>query len=85
MTKNLYRVRVQVRKTWLAEGDVTVEVEAETEADARGLAEDEAEDLAALDKFDADLDEVDTNAYAIELLRGEGETPRCDKTPDMFT
>lgn len=87
---NRYRIHATVRKTYVAEEDVTFEVEAEDEDSARKQARSEADDHADIYSSDADHEDTDIYVSQIDFIEGdlpEGEpvTPRCDKTPDMFT
>lgn len=85
---NRYRATVVVKKNYIAEQEVTFEVSAanrETAAlDACALADRHV----LIGNYDADHDCTDVDIMSIELIEGEptenDQTPRCDKTIDMF-
>lgn len=86
---NRYRVKAPVKKTYVAEEDVTFEVEAEDEDEAKSAARQHADEHCDIGQFDADHEDTDVYVQEVAFLAGEnadGTTTaiRCDKTPDMF-
>lgn len=82
---NVYRVNYQAQVTWKSRERFSLDVEAETEAQAMRLADSRFNDEFDPDNWNAELDEVDADMAGIELLQeGPLPTPRCDKTLDIF-
>lgn len=85
---NRYRIHATVRKTYVAEEDVSFEIVADDLEKARELGGRDAPKHADnVGKFDADHDDTDSYVQSIEILEGldkEVGIPRCEKTPDMF-
>lgn len=80
-----YLVKARVTKTWTAEETVEIPIEAESEEDACGFAEQDAERRSDIDHYDADLESVDIYIIKCDPFEGEeGVTILCDKTKDMF-
>lgn len=86
---NRYRIKATVKKTYVAEEEVTFDVDAEDEDQARASGRRHADEHADIGHFDADHEDTDIYINEIAFLAGENEDGtvtaiRCDKTPDMF-
>jgi len=85
---NRYRIKVIVAKTYTAEEELTLDIDATDEEDAREKAIEAADIENTLSAYDGELEETDYNIVRCEFLEGilpEGEpTPRCTETADMF-
>lgn len=86
---NRYRVTVTVTETRTCEEEVTFDVDAEDEEQARREARILAPDRVKFNSWDFDHEDTDTHVSAVEFISGEDPdgkmvTPRCDKTIDMF-
>lgn len=85
---NRYRATVIVKKIYIAEEQVTFDIAVCDVNTASRDACQLAERHTSIGNSDAELNETEVGIVSIELVEGENcenlQTPRCDKTSDMF-